>query len=477
MTVNASNNVTKSADVLTIGAIAEGEITVGNATWNGTNSCYEIPVNYSNGVSPSAITTVTATMGTVAFAKLADGTTNDTTKIVLTGIPQKLWTSQDVGITISDGCTHTIQNAAVLNIQAYVASDFTITGPDQCTSSGEYTISMNNGLDMPTIESSDVTVEGTGASVAWASPKATVTVTQGWDVNPVTLKIKGNLLTKTITVPAKAVEIGNIHLSVTTPADSKWVNTLTSVTFTITVDTGLTLSSVTSADSTVTLTNNNGTYELKTSGEAKIPESIAVNVKTDKNPDSAISVRVFPESSNPNRFFGRTISGNSLQDVYTFGDSPKTAGALQSHVVEVPKFIQKFWQNDETAADEVTSTVTKEAKKAEKKSSKKTSKKAAKKAVEAVTETAAALEVTELPVEALEETKTDDQLAMILPKTANTEEAEVVEPQASVSTGSVDVSVTEAEPASHSSAVIWVILAVFCTAIAGLVLCLKKKRA
>ena len=70
-----------------------------------------------------------------------------------------------------------------------------------------------------------------------------------------------------------------------------------------------------------------------------------------------------------------------------------------------------------------------------------------------------------------------DRRPLLLPKTANTEEAELVEPQASVSTGAVDVSVTEAEPASHSSAVIWVILAVFCTAIAGLVLCLKKKRA
>ena len=66
---------------------------------------------------------------------------------------------------------------------------------------------------------------------------------------------------------------------------------------------------------------------------------------------------------------------------------------------------------------------------------------------------------------------------MILPKTANTEEAEVIEPQASVSTGSVDVSVTEAEPASekHSSAAIWVVLLAVLSSVAGLIFLKKRK--
>ena len=476
LTVNASNNVTKSADVLTIGAIAEGDITVGTATWDGTNSRYEIPVTYSNGASPSAITSVTSTLGNVAFAKKSDGTTDDTAKILLTGIPKKLWASQDVGITISDGGTHTVQNAAVLNIQAYAATDFTVTG-DATYSNGEYTITMADGSDLPSIEAGDFSA-GEGVSVAWASPKVTLTVTQGWTAQTLTLKLK-ELELKTITVEAKTISAGEIGIAlsdgnnaITAYPEGEGAQPPYYLAITITVPTGVTISKVTSGETQLTPTSGT-TYGLNGSPIAK---TVTISVETSNGNVSGI--RLFPEvGSGESRFFGRLISGKGKQEVYTFGDSPKSAAALQSHVVELPKFIQKFWQNDETAADEVTSTVTKEAKKAEKKSSKKASKKAATQAAKSVQEIAQTAAVTELPVEALEEPKADDQLAMILPKTANTEEAEVIEPQASVSTGSVDVSVTEAEPAGHSNAALWIILVAFCAAIAGLVLCLKKKRA
>lgn len=467
LTVNASNNVTKSADVLTIGAIAAGDITVGTATWDGTNSRYEIPVTYSNGASPSAITSVTSTLGNVAFAKKSDGTTDDTAKILLTGIPKKLWASQDVGITISDGGTHTVQNAAVLNIQAYAATDFTVTG-DATFSNGEYTITMADGSDLPSIEAGDFSA-GEGVSVAWASPKVTLTVTQGWTAQTLTLKLK-ELELKTITVEAKTLGKSDITITVIQPTE--WAENTGYVKFTVNLPhESISITEITSGAGTPNKEDGT-TYGIS----ATIPKDVTISVTTNKG--GPFEYRLYPEiGSGESRFFGRLISGKGKQEVYTFGDSPKTAGALQSHVVELPKFIQKFWQNDETAADEVTSTVTKEAKKAEKKSSKKASKKAATQAAKSVHEIAQTAAVTELPVEALEEPKADDQLAMILPKTANTEEAEVIEPQASVSTGSVDVSVTEAESAGHSNGVLWIILVVFCASIAGLVLCLKKKRA
>jgi hypothetical protein len=336
---------------------------------------------------------------------------------------------------------------------------------------------MADGSDLPSIEAGDFSV-GEGVSVDWASPKVTLAVTQGWTAQTLSLKLKG-LELKTITVSAKTISAGDISIAlsdgtnaITAYPEGEGAQPLYYLAITITVPTGVTISKVTSGETELTHTSGT-TYGLNGNPIAK-----AVTISVETSNGNVSGIRLFPEiGSGDSRFFGRLISGKGKQEVYTFGDSPKTAGALQSHVVELPKFIQKFWQNDETAADEVTSTVTKEAKKAEKKSSKKASKKAATQAAKSVQEIAQTAAVTELPVEALEEPKTDDQLAMILPKTANTEEAEVIEPQASVSTGSVDVSVTEAEPAGHSNAALWIILVAFCAAIAGLVLCLKKKRA
>ena len=459
-------------DVLTIDAVQTSDITISEAVWSDADNAYVATVTYSNNAPTSAITTVSVNKGSAAFAA------NDRTKILLTNLPAKIWSSQSIDVTISDGGeTNKITKYAALTIEGLKAEDFTVTG-DAIYSNGEYTIAMADGSDLPSIEDGDFSA-GEGVSVAWASPKVTLTVTQGWTAQTLTLKLKG-LELKTITVEAKTISAGDIGITIEDGSG----NTLTAypsgegavtpnyLKISISVPTGVSITSVTSGGTPLS-DQSNGNYGLTGN---PIASDVKITIVTSNGTVS--DIRLFPEiDSGHNRFFGRLISGKGKQEVYTFGDSPKSAGALQSHVVELPKFIQKFWQNDETAADEVTSTVTKEAKKAEKKSSKKASKKAASQAAKSVQEIAQTAAVTELPVEALEEPVADDQLAMILPKTANTEEAEVVEPQASVSSGAVDVSVTEAEPAGHSNAALWIILAVFCAAIAGLVLCLKKKRA
>ena len=432
------------------------------------------------------ITGVTAKVGETAIgADLSEGNT----KVTLSGLPAKTWFEQKVTLYINPTAENPsgIKSQDVHTVTGFVAGDFTVTG-DDTYSNGEYTIAMTDGSDLPDIENSDFSA-GEGTTVSWASPKATVTVTQGWTEQTITLKLKG-LELKTITVPAKAITAENIKFEKAMEDGDlpAWDENLDKLEFKITLVNVGNEVSVTGAsvDETIytfeaQVVNGNTLYRI-TPKAGNVPNDVAINIETTNG--NLTGVRFFPDASqtsipdpSENFIMTKLFGAKPSQEVYSFGENPKSAAALQGRVVELPKFIQQFWQNDETAADEVTSTVTKEAKKAEKKSSKKTSKKAAKKAVEAVTETAAALEVTELPVELLEEPKADEQLAMILPKTANTEETELVEPQASVSAGAVDVSVTEAEPAGHSNAALWIILAVFCAAIAGLVLCLKKKRA
>lgn len=477
--------------------------------WTSGQTSYEIPVSGMNTLTgePSGLSRSLLTGSTVKVS--IDGTiddsitgsyNSDSKKFVISGnaLNTQGWSAKQVSLNISDGNISGTITKDIFSITAKKVSgdNITLTPVDWHsgdTAETEYTINVAyNGANPPTIATLNA-----GLSVKQGSNALTATfetndagnyqlklkkfnVTQNWTAQTINVSITGTSINGTITadvlkVPAK---VAADYITVTPTSPAAWASGTTSVTFTVaaTQNSGLTISEVSYGGTKLTASNN--AYTITAAQNQTIAEDVTITIKAKhSNVTEEVTKSIFPVSVNPNRFFGRIISGTGLQDVYTFGDSPKTAGALQSHVVEVPKFIQKFWQNDETAADEVSSTVTKEAKKAEKKSSKKSTKKAAKKAVEAVKETTATIAVTELPVEALEEPKADDQLAMILPKTANTEEAEVIEPQASVSTGSVDVSVTEAEPASekHSSAAIWVVLLAVLSSVAGLIFLKKRK--
>ncbi len=471
-------------------AVSDITLDLENPSLNGTT--LTIPVTLNNGASETDVTNVTASVGESTLTASLNDSGN---AITIEGIPAANFTSaQEIKLVLNTnidlGTVYTVAKRALTDEDITLKYNNNTPAYDQNQNSYYLTIELPSPLTVTSVTKP----EDSAITVTWDANNATgVTVgnvIQSWtEDTPVKLVING--VTKLVfNVPQKTLTDVTVASNPDTwAADATYKVTvtaaagapITSVKLKInTTETEIDSSKISGlGEGNVVPASGSFTVNL-----AKIDQTTSaqiVSIIINGIEKSLFEIAAATGGGNPehqdNRFFGRLFTGKGSQEVYTFGDSPKTAGALQSHVVELPKFIQKFWQNEETAADEVTTTVTKESKKAEKKSSKKTSKKAAKKAVEAVTETAAALEVTELPVEALEEAKADDQLAMILPQTANTEEAELVEPQASVSAGAVDVSVTEAEPASHSSAVIWVILAVFCTAIAGLVLCLKKKRA
>lgn len=197
LTVNATNNVSKNKDVLTIGAIADGDITVGTATWNDTASAYEIPVTYSNGASTNAITTVTSTAGTVAFANGGD----DKTKILLTGV-HKTWDALTIGVTISDGGEHSITNDNVLSFDAIGKNDIHLTGDTsyvEGTTEYNITISIDGGETPSNIEATGATLSTPDAS----HPEAIkLTIAKGWDPVTVTLTVHGIALDDLFEVPA-----------------------------------------------------------------------------------------------------------------------------------------------------------------------------------------------------------------------------------------------------------------------------------
>lgn len=409
---------------------------------------------------------------------------NNTT-VTLGNIPAASWAGPvDITLTINGDATI---SKKVMTVAQRILTAADIEIGDAVEENGAYSVALTLKNDAPaTAITSAQADNGVSANLDGTTVTLTNIPAATWENDiEITLKINDNaeISKKVLTIAKKTLTSSDIGIAMTAngAAITEYADDIYYLVITLTPPTGVTISKVTSGDSELTL--NDGKYAINGNG-TPIPQDVTISVVT--NAGTIENIRLFPDAGqtgggdpgvNENFIMSKLFGAKGSQEVYTFGDSPKSAAALQSHVVEVPKFIQKFWQNDETAADEVTSTVTKEAKKAEKKFSKKTSKKAAKKAVEAVTETAAALEVTELPVEALEEAKADDQLAMILPQTANTEEAELVEPQASVSAGAVDVSVTEAEPVSekHSSAAIWVVLLAVLSSVAGLIFLKKRK--
>ena len=187
-----------------------------------------------------------------------------------------------------------------------------------------------------------------------------------------------------------------------------------------------------------------------------------------------------------NRISTRSVGIMPSSEIFKFAESSGSA-ALQSRIVELPVSIQNVWENYTSTTNEVVETVSSSAKKSAKKAAKQakaavkaTANKPAETAVETVaqaaTDIAAALEVTELPVETLVAPAPEDAVAMLLPQSANTKQTE---PQASVSTALTDTAaVTTADELPQENLVLKLIIAlaalVLCGAF-GVTLLLKKK--
>ena len=247
--LNGDSGVSKTIDFVSKMNFTENDVDISDAN-NGV-------VTLSSSTGAPLETYVTEVVAKVGNTTLQTPTlSSDHTQVTLKGIPSKTWSEQKVTLYINpDGIN---KSKEVMTIDALTATDFTVTGADTCTSSGEYTISMADGSELPEIEASDLSVTGTGASVSWASPVATVTVTQGWTDQTVTLKVK-EFEIKTITVSPKELTADDIKLKYNNAAPAYTPGT-NSYYLTIELPSPLTVTSVTKPEGsgiTVTWDANN----------------------------------------------------------------------------------------------------------------------------------------------------------------------------------------------------------------------------
>ena len=463
----------KSKDVLTIPAIQTTDISIGTAAWSEADNAYVATLTYSNGAPTSAITRVSSTKATVAFAKQADGTTNDTTKILITGLPAKTWASQPIDVTIIDGGdTNKITKDDVYTVDALVAGDFTVTGTDTY-SNGEYTIAMAEGSDLPSIEAGDFSA-GEGNSVTWESPKATVTVTQGWTEQTIILTLKG-LELKTITVPAKTITSGDITFAMTANGHivTEYANDIYYLEFALTPPTGVTISKVTSGGSE--LTPNNGKYAINGNG-SPIPQTVTISVVT--NAGTIENIRLFPPTGNENRIStGLNILSGGLSQASKWNETQ------DSGIMNFITALDPFASVEELPVNAAKDKKAAKAKKAGKTTAAATS---AKSETKAAPDAAPAAQIAQVsPIEQLVQIEQLEQIEQAA-LSAITEEVTAID-SAAISTqakapdqitplasqASADTLAVEA--GSNSKAVLWIILCMFCIAVAGVVFGFKKK--
>lgn len=197
---------------------------------------------------------------------------------------------------------------------------------------------------------------------------------------------------------------------------------------------------------------------------------------------NGIAITVFPSAKSggnvhENRISSRGVGIMPSSEIFKFAESSGSA-AMQSRIVELPVSIQNavetYASTVNDAAEKVTSAVKKTG--ANKAPAKKAAEKTvAEKVVEEVASVVSTATTTELPAEALAVTDAADQVAMLLPQSANTKQEE---PQASVATSLVDTAATSYDEAPQDNLVLKLVIAlaalVLCGAF-GLVLFLKKK--
>ena len=500
---NVSDSVEKVAVNVAALSLGEGNISINGGetpvTWTSGTANYELPIAFTDGAGIGNVSSIEIGTGEGAATGVTAEWTSGATTVTIEGVPGQIWSAQKVYLKINDTFT---KEVFTIPAKKLGAEHIILTPVDWVSGTTSYQVpvvlkdgetSLDIGLlDGMTfsagIENSQVTLDKENSKLSLTG----ISVTQTWGTQIIDVSISGNNVSGTVTktainVAAKTYDSSCITI---TPFDqgpdkvTDWGKTEV----TIQVASERTITDIASKyPAKFTATKDGNPWDeggkSKTNVKLKLVEGatvtnadIVIKVTTaDGSADQGVYVRIDEQE---NRYFGRALSLKGLSEVYTFADTPSSVAAMQTRIIELPAVVQKAWETFTEEKEEVAAALAPASQVVEpKKSSKKANKKAAKKVVEAVTETAAALEVTELPVEALEEAKVDDQLAMILPQTANTEEAELVEPQASVSAGAVDVSVTEAEPASekHSSAAIWVVLLAVLSSVAGLIFLKKRK--
>ena len=503
------NGVTKTGILAVPAKLVTGDdISWTAETTAASDGTYNIPITIEAGalarLGESGVTITTGVEGVTVALNTTDA---EHPKFVITSGPtSQTWSDQNISISISgtgivDG---TITKSAIaIPAKTLTADDITIGNAAIPEGGTDYIVELTLDEGVPvgaiTSVSADNNVNAAFVTNDGNVDKTKVVLTNipaaSWGVTKkITLKINNddNITKEVLTIAAKTATESDITFAIykdnaliTEYADNLYY-LLVDIT---TAAEGLSIKGASIGETA--LQKNSGKYVIDQNvTTTPIASDLTITVKTN---GGNVSKTLFTTSSstpdpeeNPNIFFGRSAIIKANQEVYTFVDTPSSVAALQTRIIELPQTIQKVWETYNDSADEIVETVSKVAKKSK---TKKASKKAAKDLADQTTEvlapvaqtvaevveqTTAQIEVTELPVEALAVPAVEDQVAMLLPQTANTKP--VAEPQASVSPGTTDSTIVETEPAERSNAALWIILVVLCTAIAGVVLSLKKKR-
>ena len=508
--LNNNDNITKKVLTVAQRALTTDDFELSTATASGSN--YVIDVTLKND-APATIITNSTLSATNSVTAAWDSTNK---KITLSNIPSASWDNDiNIGLTVNGnnmGTVVTIPKRVIQQSELSASSN-----PSSWTNNQTYTVTVNapKGAPISSVKSligtteTNLTASGLTNGKVPDSGKFTVTVgkiTKAWTAMEAKVVVNG-IAVKLFDVEAKTLTNDEVNV---TCNPASWTSGST-YTITVTAPTGAVITSVKrKIDSTETelpassitgLTdgvvgegqNGKGTFTVilpaiaQTSAQQTV--KLIVNTVTkdlftvaaSTNPDNNTEPEANPQPNLQMSFYSGLFRGVSS----TLLNKNDTNHEWTSHY-RLDSYTSTV--STEVPASDTIAPVTEviQPKKSTKKAAKKVAKKAAEAVAETVTETAATLEVTELPTELLEEPVADDQLAMILPKTAITEEVTAIDSAAITTQAKAPDQITPlasqasadtlaVEPGSNSKAVLWIILCMFCIAVAGVVFGFKKK--
>ena len=475
--------------------IKSNNITWGTSpTWNASTNEYSISITLAKGDASTApdikllknMTYTVSINGTINENISARLSTSSGNKIKFSGeiLKTKTWDAQLITININGANIDGTISKDIFTIPAktLTASDIDSIS-DAAIPEGEtaykVTINLKDGVPNSAITSvsadNDVTTSLDGNIVTLGNiPAAT------WTAQDITLSVNGNIASKKVlTIAAKEVSASDVGITVTDPSNGTWVDSLDTVKFKITLSSDLTIKDVSVSDDTVTLSKSgsgsNIVYTLTGKNDAKIPKTITVNVKTNKNTETAISVRVFPETVDENRIStGLNILSGGLSQASKWNETQ------DSGIMNFITALDPFASVEELPVNAAKDKKAAKAKKAGKTTAAATSAKPETKAAPDAAPAAQVAQITQLAqIEQLEQI---EQAAL----SAITEEVTAID-SAAISTqakapdqitplaSQASADTLAVETGSNSKAVLWIILCMFCIAVAGVVFGFKKK--
>ena len=450
-------------------------------------------------VTTDDVTTVTITLKEGVPATALDSveitadhgvtTSHSGTTVTLSDIPAATWEEQKIKLTIGNNLMYKdVMTIAPKNLSA---EDIESIDNAVTTDAGTtVTITLKDGVPTSALASASVSAalkagdETVTPNPVTATLNGNVVTLTGipdanWKTQTITLTVGNNLATKTVkTIAAKTISAGDVGITIkdngttvteypTGEGQGLWYITLT---FTM-PDTAVTLTDVTYGGTSINSANG---WVIDGNGTA-IPKTAKITIITSNG--TLEDVALFPEGNS--NIGSRAAFGGfkqtSASDIAVAGDAPKTRS------ISLRNWVADLFGGDSEAVDlaagDAAPLTKKEAKKA-----KKAAKKAAKaagtlKAAESSAQPAAELEdlvvaAAEAAGQALDTAVSEDEAAA---KPAQIEAEASAPVMSGLEPAAGEASAEEAAP---SKAALFLAMAVFCAAIAGIIIfCLKKKPA